>query len=130
MSGSAVKELQNQLIAIGMNLNYGSDGKFGKETLVAVREFQKQAMIRVDGIVGPETWKALEKAYNSIRKYPGKLIRKGSRGEVVKAIQRKVGVDPDGIFGTATEAAVKQFQRAKRLKVDGIVGPQTWNQLF
>ena len=39
------------------------------------------------------------------------------------------GVAVDGIFGPATEAAVKQFQERNGLTVDGIVGPQTWSAL-
>ncbi|MGH7381398.1 MAG: peptidoglycan-binding domain-containing protein [Candidatus Methylomirabilales bacterium] len=36
----------------------------------------------------------------------------------------------DGDFGGGTESAVKGFQRAQRLAVDGIVGPKTWDRLF
>lgn len=36
----------------------------------------------------------------------------------------------DGIFGSKTEKALKDFQRYFRLKVDGIAGPKTWNTLF
>lgn len=42
---------------------------------------------------------------------------------------RMVG-EPDGIFGAGTERAVKAFQTDRRLTVDGMVGQQTWNQLF
>lgn len=42
---------------------------------------------------------------------------------------RRVG-QPDGLFGHQTEAAVRQFQQAEGLKVDGIVGPRTWTALF
>lgn len=59
-----------------------------------------------------------------------KLLKKGSRGEDVKAIQAALGIEVDGIFGAITEFAVKVFQREHGLVVDGIVGEQTWNALF
>lgn len=131
MSGKEVKELQQQLVAVGIRLaKYGADGNFGKETEEAVKAFQRQEMLRVDGIVGPETWKKLNNVTRNIEKYPGTLIKKGARGVFVKVIQRKVGTDPDGIYGSATEAAVRRYQKNKGLQVDGIVGPETWKSLF
>jgi hypothetical protein len=53
-------------------------------------------------------------------------IRRGSRGEDVKAAQRIVGATADGIFGPLTEAAVIRYQQSKQLVADGIVGPRTW----
>jgi len=47
-----------------------------------------------------------------------------TRGDI-RALQRKVGVAADGIFGPATERAVKRWQRRHGLVADGIVGPQT-----
>ncbi|MCH5586325.1 N-acetylmuramoyl-L-alanine amidase [Shimazuella sp. AN120528] len=67
----------------------------------------------------------------SIPSYPGTLLKRGSKGENVKLVQRKLGgLIVDGIFGIKTETAVKKFQKAKRLVVDGIVGPTTWSNLF
>jgi N-acetylmuramoyl-L-alanine amidase len=65
------------------------------------------------------------------------LIRRGAYGEPVRDVQHRllaVGlrVDADelsGRFGTTTEAAVREFQRRRGLPTDGIVGPDTWNQL-
>ena len=51
--------------------------------------------------------------------------KSGSRGPTVKAIQRKLGVPADGVFGPTTKRAVKRFQRRHGLTVDGVVGPQT-----
>ncbi|MBR2015893.1 MAG: peptidoglycan-binding protein, partial [Prevotella sp.] len=48
------------------------------------------------------------------------LFKRGSRGEDVKQIQIALHLYPDGIFGPQTEAAVKEFQREHKLKVDGI----------
>lgn len=53
-------------------------------------------------------------------------LRRGTTGELVKEVQRKVGVDADGNFGSGTEAAVRVFQSANNLVPDGIVGPNTW----
>lgn len=62
-------------------------------------------------------------------------LRRGSRGPEVAKLQRdlaRLGFNPgpaDGIFGPRTEQAVRAFQKAKKLAVDGIVGPKTWNAL-
>lgn len=58
------------------------------------------------------------------------LYKKGSRGEVVKQIQKALNLLPDGVFGILTEAAVKSFQKSKGLTPDGIVGPATLALLF
>jgi hypothetical protein len=61
----------------------------------------------------------------------GETLKKGSRGDAVRELQRKLtslGYDTkgvDGIFGSNTEQAVLQFQRDHRLTADGIVGPAT-----
>lgn len=56
-------------------------------------------------------------------------IKRGSRGEEVKVLQRKLNLYPDGIFGPLTEEAVKEFQKSHKLVVDGIVGINTWAAL-
>ena len=56
-------------------------------------------------------------------------VRKGDRGRAVKAVQRKLRLSADGVFGPQTHRAVKRFQRRKRLVADGIVGPVTRNHL-
>lgn len=53
-------------------------------------------------------------------------IKRGSKGETVKVLQRKLNLLADGIFGNLTEEAVREFQKSKGLTVDGIVGPKTW----
>jgi len=56
-------------------------------------------------------------------------LQRGATGELVKEIQRKVGVAASGTFDGDTEAAVRRFQRDHGLVSDGIVGPRTWATL-
>ena len=58
------------------------------------------------------------------------LLKKGDNNENVKLLQQKLGVDPVGNFGPATEAAVKAFQTKNGLIADGIVGDGTWNKIM
>jgi peptidoglycan L-alanyl-D-glutamate endopeptidase CwlK len=62
--------------------------------------------------------------------YPGTPVKKGSKGVTVKLVQAIVGAKTDGDFGPVTEARVKAWQTANRLKADGIVGPVTWKKMF
>lgn len=57
------------------------------------------------------------------------LLKKGYKGKDVQTLQRALHLYPDGIFGQLTEEAVKEFQKSKGLKVDGIVGDETWNAI-
>ena len=58
------------------------------------------------------------------------LLKNGSKGEDVKKLQEKLGVEAIGTFGPKTEAAVKVWQKANGLKDDGVVGDATWSKLF
>ncbi|MDK2879890.1 MAG: hypothetical protein PWR06_2606 [Thermoanaerobacteraceae bacterium] len=67
--------------------------------------------------------------------FGSRILRRGMRGNDVRELQSKLqslgyNVGPiDGIFGPLTEKAVMQFQKDNKLKVDGIVGPQTYDML-
>jgi peptidoglycan hydrolase-like protein with peptidoglycan-binding domain len=120
-----VRTLQHLLRAHGKNVVV--DGIFGPATDAAVRSFQASRGLAVDGIVGPHTWSALIV-----------IVRRGSRGQAVRGVQEEFRFragDPshalhvDGIFGPQTEAAVRGFQDALDIAVDGVVGPITWRAL-
>ena len=58
-----------------------------------------------------------------------KVLKKGSRGAEVIALQKRLNLVADGIFGALTEEAVMEFQHAHSLAADGIVGSKTWKAL-
>lgn len=58
--------------------------------------------------------------------YNMKTIKKGSTGKAVKIWQVIVGANPDGDFGSNTDAKTRVFQKNHGLKVDGIVGDNSW----
>lgn len=60
--------------------------------------------------------------------YP--TLRRGSSGNDVEELQRRLGIEDDGLFGYATETAVKIFQKEHGLLDDGIVGSKTWAKLL
>ena len=62
-TGPYVVECQTDLIHLGYDLSpYGADGKYGKKTEDAVKAFQASVGLKSDGICGPNTWEALNKA--------------------------------------------------------------------
>ncbi|WP_067936413.1 GH25 family lysozyme [Alicyclobacillus kakegawensis] len=130
-TGSDVKLCQRLFYRAGQHPG-AIDGAYGPNTIAAVKAFQEEAKIDVDGICGPDTWNHLQKARQASRP----LTTSGDKGQQVTDLQYLLayyGHSPgnvDGVFGPKTEAAVKDFQRAKKLTVDGKVGPQTWGALL
>jgi peptidoglycan hydrolase-like protein with peptidoglycan-binding domain len=132
-AGSAhVAALQVAMSALGL-YPHPVDGVSGPWTQQAVRTFQTQHRLAVDGIAGPATRAALGK-----RGKPdlgARPMRRGQRGWDVAALQfllHERGFQPggfDGGFGPNTENAVRRFQAAAHLGVDGVAGPATLNVL-
>lgn len=134
-SGEAVRDVQRRLA--GLNHDVGGDepGDFGPATEAAVRAFQVQRGLRIDGICGVQTWSALVEAGfrlgDRLLYHRQRLLR----GDDVSALQRtlgSMGFDAgrvDGIFGPKTAGAVSDFQRNAGLVVDAICGPATLQAL-
>lgn len=57
------------------------------------------------------------------------VLTLGTKGEAVERLQRLLGVTPDADFGPKTYAAIKAFQKSRKMVVDGIVGAETWGAL-
>lgn len=52
-------------------------------------------------------------------------VKLGSKGDTVKALQAALGLSPDGDFGPATQASLKEWQAKNGLVADGVAGPKT-----
>ena len=133
------------------------DGIFGSRTESAVRKFQEVFNLTADGIVGSATWYAIVRLYTAVTQLselrsqgqqfyainwspPGGL-QPGDTGEKVRLLQYMLSVlstyissiPPvaiDGIYGSATRAAVLAAQRRFRLPETGTVGVQTWDAIY
>ncbi len=156
-SGNRVRVIQYYLGVIGFfdeNIPQISiTGVYDRETQNAVRQFQEQNGIAVDGIIGRDTWNAIVARYNEILSslpeqykpyrgeiFPGRNLAEGMTGEDVRMLQELINkaaakypsipvLAVDGIFGPATDAAVRFIQQNNGYDADGIVGPLTWNTI-
>lgn len=141
-TGPAVAEIRAKLALLGLLEDGGQDvaaattGTFDDLTDRAVRTFQQERGISVDGIVGPTTYQALDEARwrlgDRILSYvPARLMA----GDDVAALQQRLldmGFDcgrVDGLFGAETEQALREFQRNIGLVADGTCGPATLKAL-
>lgn len=135
--GENVVAVQERLMSLGYDVPGGADGQFGSGLKNAIRQFQTDRGLEVDGSVGKNTWDALFPQSTTVSNYyPGQLISYGMSNYSVTLIQNRlsdlgysVGAI-DGIFGDDTRNAVILFQTNNNLTADGIVGELTWNKLF
>lgn len=133
------------------------DGVFGSRTEAAVIAFQRIFGLTPDGIVGPATWYEIVRLYTgvtslselrsqgqqfySINWSPPGGLELGDTGEKVRLLQYMLAVlsnyipsmppvSVDGIYGSATRAAVLAAQRRFGLPETGTVGQQTWDEIY
>ena len=133
-AGPVVAEIRAKLAVLGLTTN---GDVFDATTDRAVRAFQQQRGLRVDGIVGPHTYRALNEAHwqlgDRILSY---VVGHPFVGDDVVELQTRLhelGFDPgrsDGIFGAATAQALRELQRGVGLPPDGTLGPQTLEALI
>lgn len=132
-SGAQVTTIQQRLQELGY-FQGNATGYFGSVTKAAVIEFQQAKGLNPDGIVGSNTQASLQgvaqSSSASVSQSSSDSLRIGDRGEDVADMQRRLSEigfrnGEKGVFDEATQEAVRQFQQAKGLTVDGVVGQQT-----
>lgn len=128
--GESVRDLHQRLAGCGHDVDDEPD-EFADSTDQAVRAFQESRGLRVDGIVGRETWSALVESGYTLGDRLLYVRRPMLRGDDVAELQHRLnalGFDAgrdDGIFGSDTARALMEFQDAAGLAPDGICGAST-----
>ena len=134
-SGEGVRDIQERLSALGHDCEGDPPGEFGEATLLAIRAFQSDRGLPVDGVVGQDCWRALYEAGYRLGDRLLFLRRPMLRGDDVAELQSRLdalGFDvgkPDGIFGTQTEGGLRDFQLNRGLAIDGVSGPEVVTEL-
>jgi N-acetylmuramoyl-L-alanine amidase len=134
-AGPVVAEVRARLHRLGL-LSRGEGDHFDDDVDVAVRHFQQERGLPVDGVVGPQTYRRLEEARwrlgdRVLQFLPGHAMV----GDDVVTLQERLtglGFSPgriDGIFGRNTDHAVREFQLNVGLRTDGTAGPETFRAL-
>lgn len=134
-SGEPVRDIQDRLEGLGLPSDPDPRGEFSGGTRRAVLGFQESRGLAADGVVGPDTWRALYEAGYRLGDRLLFLRRPMLRGDDVAELQSRLnglGFDAgkvDGIFGPDTQQAVLDFQRNRHLAEDGKAGPGVITEL-
>ncbi|MFC5711479.1 peptidoglycan-binding protein [Thalassorhabdus alkalitolerans] len=141
-----VRELQDILKEKGYFTYDESTGHYDQDTEEAVKAYQRDHGLRIDGMAGPETFYAL---LNGVQPVDPPLpsskpkvqlqaassfsvLEPGSEGKMVKSLQKKLKDlgyykrKISGTFGRSTSEAVRSFQKKQNLTPDGVAGPETF----
>ena len=142
MGGQDVLYTQDRLAALGY-LTGISDGQYGAATKAAVLAFQKKNGLSADGVLGTNTRKRLfsegaigAKETSQPDGVGERKLTLGMKGDDVKSVQTKLIAlgyltgKADGVYGTATESAIRRFQTRNGLTSDGICGEDTVKALY
>lgn len=74
--------------------------------------------------------RALNILDDNVKNTSRRILRIGMRGEDVSELQKKLGINADGIFGPNTERKLREWQAINKLSADGIAGPNTFRIMF
>ncbi|MDB9307554.1 N-acetylmuramoyl-L-alanine amidase [Aphanizomenon sp. CS-733/32] len=101
------------------------DNGMGAATSSATEKFQRIVGVLPTGIASNTTWDAINQIL-------AKRVIQGTHasGVIIRYLQFRIGANPDGIYGSQTEAALKKFQQQNGLTADGIIGAMTWQKLI
>ena len=134
-TGDGVRDLQQRLTALGLDLSVESQGAFGLGTERAVFDFQTRRGLPRSGVCDQATWRSLVEAGYRLGDRLLYLRSPMVRGDDVAQLQQQLGTlgfdagRVDGIFGPDTDRAVRDFQRNAALSVDGVAGPALTDSL-
>jgi hypothetical protein len=131
---ASASSVRGDVRAMQRKLGVAADGVFGPATERSLKRWQRRHGLVADGIAGPQTRSAMGLGSGPVLKRKRSGARRGRAGRAhqrsrggggVRSLQRRIGVQADGVFGPGTEAALKRWQAAHGLAADGVAGPQT-----